>query len=503
MKFNLSENEKAPFKNVINIIKLRWVELLFAVLLFPLLILLAKTLPLNYDEAYNLQVPNNIVKYGKYDTTYGTRSFDGFSTITTGPTVLFPISVVYALFGIGVLRSRSITLLYFFCFVVLLFLFFRKKNNVITSIIVTLIILANPTIFSLGLTVLGEIPALFFILLGIMLWTPEKHNLISLLFFGLAAITKLYLLLFIVPLILKIIFEELGKLKHSIFNFERIIISINVFMVPTIIWEIIKFFLIGKNDYPNYLKEMSSFFLQNSFFSRKFNILQLLFNRLSVFSSSLFPKISIWITIILLVLMITSIMNKIIHQKLSSETTFLFVTSFVYMLWWIFISKEGWWRHVFPFAIVFTLLIANELINFLKKINMSKIKRYALNVFIMSIIIIFIYVPGFTSHYHNLRSTELNSQRIFAQKVQEYHSKGYQFGVMGWWQAPEISFLSGGIQFINIEHNYDLLEQSEYLVIYTKLHELLVPETAQLLLNYVGDPVFISPDNQYILYSPK
>jgi hypothetical protein len=74
---------------------------------------------------------------------------------------------------------------------------------------------------------------------------------------------------------------------------------------------------------------------------------------------------------------------------------------------------------------------------------------------------------------------------------------------MGWWQAPEISFLSGGIQFINIEHNYDLLEQSEYLVIYTKLHELLVPETAQLLLNYVGDPVFISPDNQYILYSPK
>jgi len=101
------------------------------------------------------------------------------------------------------------------------------------------------------------------------------------------------------------------------------------------------------------------------------------------------------------------------------------------------------------------------------------------------------------------RSTALAEQRIFSQVVKEYINEGYTIGVWGWWQAPEISFLSGGLRFINIEKNNNYLEKNDILVIYTKLHEQLEPKSANELINKLGSPIYISQNYNYYLYTPN
>ncbi len=77
------------------------VVLLCGATLLVILAGLVKT-PMNYDEAYNLQVPRHLAAAGSYATDGavhggGTEPFDVF--ISTGPTVLAPIGALFALTG--------------------------------------------------------------------------------------------------------------------------------------------------------------------------------------------------------------------------------------------------------------------------------------------------------------------------------------------------------------------------------------------------------------------
>ena len=69
----------------------RWYDYALLVVIFVYLLVLSVEMPFLYDEAYNLQVPLMLLKEQEYDTIYHVRSFDGFTTITTGPAVLIPI----------------------------------------------------------------------------------------------------------------------------------------------------------------------------------------------------------------------------------------------------------------------------------------------------------------------------------------------------------------------------------------------------------------------------
>jgi len=84
--------------------------------------------------------------------------------------------------------------------------------------------------------------------------------------------------------------------------------------------------------------------------------------------------------------------------------------------------------------------------------------------------------------------------------VRTYLEKGYQIGVQGWWQAPEIAFLSGGAKFLP----FDCLQEhpEKYLVIYTGLQEALVPDQATAFKACLGQKVFESDDKTFSLYAP-
>lgn len=72
------------------------------------------TQPLLADDAFNLQVPYNLVKIGSY-ASFGAvwegadKVFDPY--LTTGPVISLPITLVFKIFGIGIVQARIVMLL--------------------------------------------------------------------------------------------------------------------------------------------------------------------------------------------------------------------------------------------------------------------------------------------------------------------------------------------------------------------------------------------------------
>ena len=71
--------------------------------------------PVGFDEAYVVQAPWNLVAgngYSTFDWYQGTtpRVFD--TLLSTGPVVLLPISIVFAIFGVGIEQVRWTMLLF-------------------------------------------------------------------------------------------------------------------------------------------------------------------------------------------------------------------------------------------------------------------------------------------------------------------------------------------------------------------------------------------------------
>src|SRR5690242_17423049 len=118
----------------------RWNDYILLAAIFFCLFLIDLSLPLNFDEAYNLQVPLMLRKEQKYDTLYHARSFDGFTTITTGPTVLITTYFVFELFGVRLLRARIVQYFYVVGLIGLLWAQFAKHNMRVIGLAVLLIL---------------------------------------------------------------------------------------------------------------------------------------------------------------------------------------------------------------------------------------------------------------------------------------------------------------------------------------------------------------------------
>lgn len=163
-----------------------------------------------YDEGSHLHVPKTFVLHG----VYADLSSEGYRyygpTIGVGPTVLLPIAGVFKIFGIGLLQARLVMVAYLLATVVAFFLLARRLGNTKFAWLATAIFVSSPSIalFEYGRQVLGEVPGLMFVLLGILLWfgSWQKPSLGQLVLagalIGLGVVTKYQYLLAIVPTLL-------------------------------------------------------------------------------------------------------------------------------------------------------------------------------------------------------------------------------------------------------------------------------------------------------------
>ncbi|MBI1295443.1 hypothetical protein GC175_10865 [bacterium] len=162
-----------------------------------------------FDEGSHLHVPKALVTMGVY-ADYSSEGLRHFGpTIGVGPTVMLPIAAVFQIFDMGLFQARLVIVLYMLAAIAVFFrlgLIFgdRRFAWIAAALVVTS---QGVSLVYYGRQVLGEVPGLFFLLSGLVIWFGAgeragygRLSLIGLLF-GLAVVTKNQYLLLMVPTI--------------------------------------------------------------------------------------------------------------------------------------------------------------------------------------------------------------------------------------------------------------------------------------------------------------
>lgn len=160
-----------------------------------------------FDEGIHLHVPKAVVNYG----VYADCSSDGFRyygpTLSVGPTVMLPVAFALWIGGVGVWQARAVMALYLVLAIVAFFALARRVENPRFAWVATALLLASPgvDIVWLGRQLLGEVPGLLFLVLGLIVWLDGwpaaslRRLALAGLLFGLAVVTKYQFLILLGP----------------------------------------------------------------------------------------------------------------------------------------------------------------------------------------------------------------------------------------------------------------------------------------------------------------
>jgi len=184
-----------------------WPLLLGAVLLFLAFYNLSEYPTTWFDEGAHLKVSKALAQkgiYADYDVD-GVRHYG--ATLGVGPTVLLPIALSFKILGVGLWQARLIVALYLIGSAVLFFRLARHFGGNSLAGVALALALGSPAVdwILLGRQVLGEVPALFFVVAALSLWLtawekagPARLIVVGVLF-GLAAITKSQFFIAVAP----------------------------------------------------------------------------------------------------------------------------------------------------------------------------------------------------------------------------------------------------------------------------------------------------------------
>lgn len=423
-----------------------YIVLSLLLVIFVISFILLQNLYCDYDEFFNLQIPKNLVENGQYATYYNLEYHLFNPMITTGPSVLIPIAIFFKIFGTNYLVSRFIMLCFFILMCLFLYIvsreFFGRKVAYLSLIFVILI----PGSFTIGLKVLGEIPAVMYLLIGVyLLCIYEKQNnkkiillFFSGVFFAFSVLTKLLFSVVLFPIILYIIFhKERWKTKVTLPA---------SFLSTLFVWEAYQIGVLGIDKYI-WLKMETIYVLTTHGASTKPVLSELLINKIYFLSTVFGIRVELLLTIVAIftVFCIVLFIDGFKKNKLPLVGYITF-TALSIAFWFLFIDRI-YFRHVLPYLILcippFLYLMAKLFDNF-RNSKGSKNKKL---LFIMLLAIVTFSVIFSTLHVTTEKINEyvdqksfLETQEKFIQEIINTIPSNSKIGYWDWWKAPEISY---------------------------------------------------------------
>jgi 4-amino-4-deoxy-L-arabinose transferase-like glycosyltransferase len=161
-----------------------------------------------FDEGLNVSTAATLARAGLYalPNSDGPRIMD--PAIQTGPTVLVPIALVYHFFGVGIMPARLVMVAFALLAVVAYGLLARRLVGGAAALLALFFLLVGSRqeyagFVTVGRQVLGEVPALGYYALGMLIWLrvverPDRRwagLVLSGLAWGIAMVTKSQILL--------------------------------------------------------------------------------------------------------------------------------------------------------------------------------------------------------------------------------------------------------------------------------------------------------------------
>lgn len=168
------------------------VLLIFSMILLSLLAYKGLGHPIDYDEAYNLQVVDSLAK-GRGYASYGVLRGDGLwlfdPHITTGPAILMPLAAIWAISDGSILAIRLFMMTFLLGYVIALYYFLKRVNDKALIFAIALAAFLSAYDLQAG-KVLGELPAAAVLVLAAALMTRQRY-VFSALMIGIAIQIKL------------------------------------------------------------------------------------------------------------------------------------------------------------------------------------------------------------------------------------------------------------------------------------------------------------------------
>jgi 4-amino-4-deoxy-L-arabinose transferase-like glycosyltransferase len=306
-----------------------------------------------FDEGSHLHVPKTLVRFGAY-ADYSSEGFRFYGpTVGVGPTVMLPIAAIFRLFGIGLLQARVVMALYLLAAIyafyrLALLLGGRRLAWVATAL---LIASRGTALLEYGRQALGEVPGLFFLLAGLVLWFRVweqarwwQLGLVGVLL-GLSMVTKQQYLLVLAPTLLAAWLLNLIYYRSA---------PQRIFLAPGIVaaacyavWQVCLVFFLGPGTATENLKLFREFTagaaLVFSFDLMQRGISELL--SLKVYLSVLAPVLLYGASL------------AIPRRREGQQWGVLFVLV-VWNLVWYVVASVSWLRYAFPALAVASLFVA-------------------------------------------------------------------------------------------------------------------------------------------------
>lgn len=416
----------------------------------------------SFDGAMNLQVPLQMLRNGKFMTTYdGGIVLD--SRIQTRLPVLLPIYFMWRLFGINSISALAVNALYimallFICFAICQELDASKKGTWIIMGILTIV----PCFWIFGLGVYGEVPTLVCFLASVLFLIKAKENkkmgrnmALSGFLFSMAFLNKTVILIavpsFVIVGAYKIIIEKS-------LNIKKALIWLISFIVPIIMVNI--YYLIQVGDLDEYLtmghNEIFSVGKQAgvvSGYSSTPNIIEKFWHHMKILSNS-FHLLNAYVLTALLIVILAAWGYRIVKTKKITYFDIIILTMFSYFGWWLLITPtdKAWYRRIMMGVILLFFVGGIFLEGILRKIRTR-------NDFFHIGIIVFLFLVSivhFNTDFATERTVKEDNMEL-ANEIKKIieenpHAKFYGYA---WYQAPIVSFFADETFYNILNHKIE------------------------------------------------
>lgn len=364
-----------------------------------------------YDEGFFEQLAINVSHGGAQVMELAPGRYLSSWSISAGYPLVYPMALSFATFGTSVFTARIVPATYLVLFVLASYFLVRRQYGAVPAGIAVSLIATFPILYGNGKSVLGEVPALFWFMLGLgALYALEKSDyksvwsaLLAGLFLGLSFAAKFTFML-IVPAV-AIVFVLKFKTIRTHLTPKALIAGIIGFMLPVLLWLFLQF---GSEDS---LTTTLSFFANPYGYGGEALGAGILTNLVRfVTETTPFYFLAIFVPWV----------ASVVLRKRSVTTAELFALVFSVFVVLAYLRTPGWYRYFFPAMMVTLVFVAPALLH-LKEVILSRLPKLRLFRFVLyGGLALLVLLQGYqlaghsyvASYYHSTRTQELT--RYFA-----------------------------------------------------------------------------------------
>jgi 4-amino-4-deoxy-L-arabinose transferase-like glycosyltransferase len=412
--------------------------------------------PLNYDEAFNLQVALNVARGNGYQTWYNAPTpFD--VRITTGPTILIPAAYVLKVLPVTRIAGRLVMSVFFVVFLITLYRVGKRlapghhRQFFCASII---FLVALPSFGFLSAAVLGELPSLTSCLLAFLTVSRAERAgtwLLAGCYLGLAALTKLTAAMCLPVLLIASALAcwREGALKML----SSVVLCAAGCMLPIVAWHTYKASVLGWSRYVSLFSESLHFVQTHGSGADQATLAGLLprmETNLSVLSDTLHrPPAAIAVGLVVVLIGAGWLLLRSERNPLGFA---ILVSAALLLGWFLAVSDWKFYRHAFP-GYCFLALVGAYLMA-VGAASLGRARRTEQAIAAAGILAAFACIPvgsGWLAAGERVRrpsadflALQRDPQEHLASLVRQIHEREPQatFWGYGWSQAPDISFLA-------------------------------------------------------------